>query len=321
MVREEKNSSTVNDAIPITLDTTNFEWLGEPIRGKVRDCYVCGSKRILIATDRLSAFDTVITEVPGKGQVLTRMAKYWFDKTNAIIPNHVLDVPDPNVIIAQEVSIIPIEVVVRGYLAGSAWRDYCVGKAVSGVVLPPDLAQFDKLATPIVTPSTKAVQGEHDTPISEASIVEHGIVSHDIWQYIRSKALELFALGSAEVESRGLVLVDTKYEFGMLGGEVVLADEIHTLDSSRFWIRESLKSRKSEGLPPEMLDKEPIRRWLAESGFTGEGEIPEVDEQSRQRLMRHYIDCASKIIGEAIVINTEHPLVRIEKALRSFRKT
>jgi phosphoribosylaminoimidazole-succinocarboxamide synthase len=320
VARKEKNSNTLEEALPPTLATTNFTWLGEPIRGKVRDCYVRDSKRILIATDRLSAFDKIITEVPAKGQVLTRMAKYWFDRTNTIIRNHVLGMPDPNVIVAREAHIIPVEVVVRGYLTGSAWRDYSSGRPVSGIVFPSGLAEFDKLPTPIVTPSTKAHQGEHDTPISEAAIVEHGIVAPDVWRYISSKALELFSFGSTEVEKRGLILVDTKYEFGLLDGEVVLADEIHTLDSSRFWIRESLKTRRSEGLPPEMLDKEPIRRWLAECGFTGEGEIPKVDEEYRHQLMRHYIDCASKIIGEDIIISTEDPLVRIERALRELDK-
>lgn len=318
MEREEKNSNTMAGSLPPTLDATNFRWLGEPIRGKVRDCYVRDSKRILIATDRLSAFDRIITEVPAKGQVLTRMAKYWFDKTNTIIRNHLLAVPDPNVIVAREVSIIPIEVVVRGYLTGSAWRDYSSGKTVSGIVLPPGLEEFDKLPTPLVTPSTKALQGEHDSPISENAILEQGIVASDVWRYIRTKALELFAYGSAEVESRGLILVDTKYEFGMLNNEVVLADEIHTLDSSRFWIRESLKTRMAKGLPPEMLDKEPIRRWLTEQGFSGEGAIPVVDEGYRQQLMQHYIECASKIIGEDISISPENPLVRIEKALRDL---
>lgn len=316
MVGKEDNINTLEDSPPFALDATNFTWFGEPIRGKVRDCYVWGSKRVLIATDRLSAFDRVIAEIPAKGQVLTRMATYWFDKTKSIIPNHVLDVPDPNVIVAREVSIVPVEVVVRGYLTGSAWRDYRAGKSVSGVVLPPDLAEFDKLPTPIVTPSTKASRGEHDIPISEAAIIKQAIVTPDVWQYIRKKALELFEYGTTELEDRGLVLVDTKYEFGILDGEVVLADEIHTLDSSRFWIQESLNARRTKGLPPEMLDKEPIRRWLADHGFTGEGEIPVLDEDYRRRLMLHYINCASKIVGEDIIINTENPLVRIERALR-----
>jgi phosphoribosylaminoimidazole-succinocarboxamide synthase len=313
-VENEVDSSV--DRVPPVLSQTDFAWLGEPIRGKVRDSYVVGSKRILIATDRLSAFDRIVTSVPGKGQVLTQMARYWFEKTCEIVPNHMISMPDPNVIVGHEMNIIPIEVVVRGYLAGSGWRDYAKHGTVSGVELPTGLLEFDKLPEPIITPSTKALQGDHDEPIAEAQIVRDGIVDTKVWRYIREKALELFEFGSRDVSSRGLVLVDTKYEFGLLDGKVVLADEIHTLDSSRFWVAGSLDERKREGLPPAMLDKEPVRRWLAERGFSGEGDIPEIGEDYCQWLMEHYRSCAEQIIGEEVSFNLAEPVARIESALR-----
>lgn len=306
------------DRVPPVLSQTDFTWLGEPIRGKVRDSYVLGSKRILIATDRLSAFDKFIACVPGKGQVLTQMARYWFEKTCEIVPNHMISMPDPNVIVGHEMNIIPIEVVVRGYLAGSGWRDYGKHGTVSGVVLPKGLLEFDKLPEPIITPSTKALQGDHDEPIAEEQIMQAGIVDREVWRYIREKAIELFEFGSRIVSSRGLVLVDTKYEFGLLDGKVVLADEIHTLDSSRFWVAESLDERRRQGLPPAMLDKEPVRRWLAERGFSGEGEIPEIDQGYCQWLMEHYRSCAEQIIGEEVSLNLAEPVSRIESALRAL---
>ena len=304
--------------MPPTLSETEYVWLGEPIRGKVRDSYVKSGQRFLIATDRLSAFDRIITTVPGKGQVLTKMAQFWFEKTSHIVSNHMITVLDPNVIVGHEVDIVPIEVVVRGYLAGSAWRDYAEGKSVSGVMLPSGLSEFDRLPEPVVTPSTKASAGDHDEPISEEQILQEELVDENVWKYIRQKSLELFDYGSHEVASRGLVLVDTKYEFGVHQGRVVLADEIHTLDSSRFWIDDSLQDRRSKGIAPEMLDKEPVRRWLADKGFMGEGDVPVIDESYRARLMEHYRSCAEQIIGEAITLEDSEPIERIDTALKSY---
>lgn len=305
-------------SIPRALQETHLPWLGERYVGKVRDSYVRDGKRILIATDRLSAFDRVITTVPGKGQVLTQLAKYWFDRCASVVENHVLAVPDPCVMVGREVSIIPVEVVVRGYVAGSAWRDYRAGREVSGVALPPGLHEFERLPRPILTPSTKEALGKHDVPISEQEIVSRGIVNASLWDRIRETALKLFELGTRELEGRGLLFADTKYEFGLLDGRLVLADEIHTLDSSRFWVSSTYEERLRNGESPEMLDKEPIRRWLMERNFTGEGLIPSIPDDYREELTRHYLQSFKMITGVDCVIDSSDPVARIERNLRDY---
>lgn len=304
--------------MPKALEETNFSWLGKRYVGKVRDSYVRDGKRVLIATDRLSAFDKIITTVPGKGQVLTQLAKYWFDRCSSIVEHHVIAVPDPCVMIGREVSIVPVEVVVRGYVAGSAWRDYVAGRPVSGVTLPAGLREFQKLEQPILTPSTKEEFGKHDLPISESEIVARGIVNAQLWDQIRETALSLFKLGTKELEGRGLLFADTKYEFGILDGRLVLADEIHTLDSSRFWVAESYDALLKEGSSPEMLDKEPIRRWLMARNFKGDGEIPTIPDEYRLELMQHYTSSFHRITGADCAVDLSSPLERIERNLRNY---
>jgi phosphoribosylaminoimidazole-succinocarboxamide synthase len=304
--------------IPTPLQETNFLWLGERYVGKVRDSYVRDNTRVLIATDRLSAFDRVITTVPGKGQVLTQLAKFWFDRCASVVENHVIDVPDPCVMISREVSIVPVEVVVRGYVAGSAWRDYVAGNPVSGVTLPGGLREFERLSQPIVTPSTKEAFGKHDMPISESEIVSRGIVTASLWEQIRETALQLFAVGTKDLEGRGLLFADTKYEFGVLDDRLVLADEIHTLDSSRFWVASSYEERLEKGESPEMLDKEPIRRWLMDRGFKGDGPLPVIPDDYRMELVRHYTKSFQMITGLECVIDTSDPVTRIEKNLQAY---
>jgi phosphoribosylaminoimidazole-succinocarboxamide synthase len=304
--------------MPPALTETNYSWLGEIYRGKVRDSYGVGNKRVLIATDRLSAFDRVISTVPGKGQVLTKMAAYWFNRTREIIANHLIGIPDPNVMVVKEVSIVPVEVIVRGYLAGSAWRDYEAGRLVSGHKIDPGMSQFEKFSAPLVTPCTKEAVGKHDLPISEAELLSRGLVGREHWEEIRTTALKLFELGSREVATRGLLFADTKYEFGLLDGKVVLADEIHTLDSSRFWVKDSYEQCLSNGEPPEMLDKEPIRRWLIDRGFMGEGQPPEIDDNYRLALRAHYVQSAERITGEVFSLNDSEPVARIARNVREF---
>jgi phosphoribosylaminoimidazole-succinocarboxamide synthase len=304
--------------IPQALIHTDFAWLGERYEGKVRDSYRRGARRVLIATDRLSAFDRIVSSVPGKGQVLTMMARYWFEKTAAIATNHLEAVPDPCVMVGREVSILPIEVIVRGFLAGSAWRDYSAGRDISGVRLPAGLREFDQLAEPIVTPCTKAPMGEHDQPLSERELIRRGLVSEALWDEARETALRLFNFGAREVRGRGLLFADTKYEFGVLDGKLVIADEMHTLDSSRFWVERSYDERRSRGEPPEMLDKEPIRRWLMDRGFSGEGDIPLVDDNYRLELRKHYAKSAELITGESFTFDDSEPLARIEGNLKGY---
>jgi phosphoribosylaminoimidazole-succinocarboxamide synthase len=305
-------------SLPRSLEETDFPWLGKRYRGKVRDSYTLGDHRILIATDRLSAFDRSICAIPGKGQVLTQMARYWFERTSHIAENHVIAVPDPSVTVAREVSIIPVEVVVRGYLAGGAWRDYKAGRPISGVLLPPGLKEFEQLPQPIVTPSTKEAVGSHDLPISESELVARGLVAGVVWEQVRATALALFTFASKEVEQRGLLLADTKYEFGLLGESVVLADEIHTLDCSRYWVRETYEQALSVGAAPEMLDKEPIRRWLMQQGFSGEGEVPMVSDEYKGELREYYRVSAERITGQRLSLNDTDPIQRIEANMRRF---
>lgn len=300
------------------LQKTDLPFLGRRYEGKVRDSYVQGDTRYLVACDRLSCFDVVVTSIPFKGQVLTGVADYWFKKSRDIITNHVIDLPDPNVMVVRNCEILPVEVVLRGYLTGSAWRDYQDGKAVSGVKLPPGLKASQKLPQVLITPSTKAERGQHDEPISEAEILARGIVPKAVWEEVREAALALFKLGQEEAARRGLILVDTKYEFGLLNGKLILADEIHTLDSSRYWVEETYQKHFEAGTSPEMLDKEPVRQWLLARGYKGEGAIPEFTADHRVGIARHYIDSAAKICGLELIPESGSVHERIERRLKAY---
>ncbi len=303
--------------LPHVLRETDFDFLPNRYVGKVRDSYVKGDKRVLVTSDRLSCFDVVVTTVPYKGQVLNSLALYWFGKTKDIIPNHILDVPDPNVMVVKNVEMLPVEVIVRGYITGSAWRDYCEGKAISGIRLPAGLKASEKLPENIITPSTKAEHGDHDMPISEAEIVSSGLVDAKLWSEVHEKALALFDLGQKEAAKRGLILVDTKYEFGLVDGKLILADEIHTLDSSRYWVAESYDDCFKKGFPPKMLDKEPVRQWLLAQGFKGDGDIPTFTDEYRVELSEHYITSYQQITGEELKLEVGDVKGRVEKALRA----
>jgi len=280
------------------LKETHLEFLGKRSDGKVRESYVLDNIRYLVATDRLSCFDVVLTHIPFKGQVLTQLAADWFGKTKDIIANHLIEVPDPNVMVVKECSVVPVEVVVRGYLAGSAWRDYKSGKKISGVQLPADMKMSQKLEKPILTPATKAEKGDHDQPISEAEIISKGIVEKKVWEEISEVALALFELGTKEAKKQGLILVDTKYEFGLNGEQLTLVDEIHTLDSSRYWRAKSYQERFDADKDQEMLDKEPVRQWLLSQGYQGEGEPPAFTEDYILEIAEHYISSYEEITGQ-----------------------
>jgi phosphoribosylaminoimidazole-succinocarboxamide synthase len=299
-----------------SLERTALDDLGARYEGKVRDCYANGERTYLITTDRLSCFDRVVTTIPFKGEVLTALAVNWFKKTSDIIDNHIIDLPDPNVMVVKPVEILPIEVVVRGYLAGSAWRDYAAGRAVSGIDLPKGLNQYQKLPKDLLTPSTKAPSGTHDEPISEEEIIGRGIVPNKLWQEIRNVALALFKRGSEIAGHQGLILVDTKYEFGLSAGRLILADEIHTLDSSRYWVGSSYQQRVASGEAPEMLDKEPVRQWLLSQGFKGDGPIPHFSDEKRVEIAAHYIFSFERVTGERFVGHGGDVATRIASALQ-----
>ena len=298
------------------LSETNYPFLGKRYVGKVRDNYVKDGVRYLIATDRLSCFDVVVTTIPFKGQVLTQLAQHWFKLSKDIIEDHIIDIPDPNVMVVKNCEILPVEIIVRGYITGSAWRDYQAGKAISGITLPAGLRPSEKLPEIIITPSTKAEKGSHDTPISEAEILSSNLVARPLWEKTKETALALFALGQREAAKSGLILVDTKYEFGLLNGKLILADEIHTLDSSRYWVAESYSQRFLSGEPPVMLDKEPTRQWLLSKGYMGDGPIPEFTDTHRAQIARHYIDSFTKITREEFKGEVGSVVERIEERLK-----
>lgn len=312
----------IQEQLGFTLKGVDIPRLGVKYEGKVRDCYVVGDRRVIITTDRLSAFDVVLTTIPFKGQLLSEMAAFWFDKTKHIVPNHILGHPHPNVFIAREVEVLPIEVVVRGYLAGSAWRDYEKGLAVSGVVLPAGMKKSEKFDRPIITPSTKAEKGTHDMPISSSAVVASRIVEKTLWEEVSTRALELFEFGTVEAAKRGLILVDTKYEFGVLrtrgGTELILADEIHTQDSSRYWIADSYQERVAAGEDPQMLDKEFVRTKLIALGYMGEGTPPVLSDDFRVDTAERYMEVYERLTGEqfkATVGAIEQDIIKVLSAL------
>src|SRR6516164_7363381 len=278
-------------------------------RGKVRDNYdLPDGRRIIIATDRLSAFDQIITAIPFKGQVLTQIARFWFDATSEICPNHVIEYPDPNVLVCRRLDIMPVEIVVRDYLTGttgtSIWPMYRPGRRdIYGIRFPDGLRENQKLPATIITPTTKAFDGGHDEPLTAGEITGRHLLTHQQWRAVSSLALELFVRGRAIAEQRGLILVDTKYEFGFdEGGRIVLADEIHTPDSSRYWIAASYQRRFAAGEPPESLDKDFVRRWVSERCDTYREPIPEIPRDVVLEAARLYIGVFETITGQSFVL-------------------
>lgn len=293
--------------------------------GKVRDNFVQGNKRVLIVSDRISAFDKLLGVIPFKGEVLTQISKFWFEQTATMVPNHLLAVPDPQVMIAREASVIPIEVIVRSHLTGSLWRDYRKNKENAyGLNLPEGLEEFSSLGDPIITPSTKAVYGEHDEPISPKEILARGLCTADEWHTLSKMALKLFAAGTAHAKKRGLVLVDTKYEFGRVKSadakeSLIVVDEIHTPDCSRYWYADDLDDRLARGEPPRGLDKEFLRQWLIVRGFSGDGEAPHIPDEVRAQLAERYLELYQVLVGEPLVVHAGPVQTRVVENLRRYQ--
>jgi phosphoribosylaminoimidazole-succinocarboxamide synthase len=312
---------TLQKGLSKTLEGTDFDNLGEKYEGKVRDCYTANGKRYIVVTDRISAFDRVLGTLPYKGQVLNGLAAWWFDETKDIVPNHVIDVPDPNVMVGIECEPLPVEMVVRAYITGvtstSIWTHYNQGTRVfCGHELPDGLKKHQRLPDPILTPSTKAEKGDHDVSVSREEILEMGRISAADFDEAAGYAMALFAHGHKVCSKRGLILVDTKYEFGKTpDGKIVVIDEIHTPDSSRFWYANSYKGRFEAGEDPESFDKEYVRRWLAEQGYRGEGAIPKIPDEVRVEASRRYIQACDEIRGTAFAPDENDPLPRIAKNL------
>lgn len=307
--------------LPYTLREADFPGLGELYRGKVRDNYSKGDRMVMITTDRLSAFDRVLTTIPFKGELLNRLTTFWFEKTKDVAPNHILDVPDPSVLVVRKLQPLAVEMVVRGYLTGSLWRDYQAGKGAKayGIELPREMRKDQQFETPILTPSTKEELGKHDQPISPRELVARGTLTQKQWDALARMTLDLFAAGQAWARKRGLILVDTKYEFGVdAKGAVWVIDEIHTADSSRYWIAEGSDERFRRGEDQKMLDKEFFRQWLIrERNYQGEGPLPEIPDEVRAQLAGKYAELVQTLTGEAPKLQVGDTRARIEKALKA----
>lgn len=306
------------------LDHARIPELPNPYFGKVRDCYdLPDGTRILITTDRISAFDRILACIPWKGQVLTQLARFWFERTGDICANHVISYPDPNVAIGKRLTILPVEVVVRGYLAGttstSVLTRYRKGERVMyGHTLPEGLRDNQALPKAIITPTSKAFDGGHDEPLTAAEILGQGLLTQAQWDEVSAKALALFARGQAMAAERGLILVDTKYEFGTdAAGNILLADEIHTPDSSRYWIASGYQAAFEAGTRPPSFDKDVIRAWVAARCDPYKDPIPEIPAEMIEATSKVYIQAYEAITGQAFVPDErgETPLIRVRANL------
>ncbi|ASU34813.1 phosphoribosylaminoimidazolesuccinocarboxamide synthase [Mucilaginibacter xinganensis] len=303
---------------------THFNFPGQTsfYKGKVRDVYTIDNKYlVMVVSDRISAFDVVLPEpIPYKGQVLNQIAAKFLAATADIVPNWVVSVPDPNVTIGRICEPFKVEMVIRGYLAGHAWREYSAGKRqVCGVSLPEGLKENDKLPEPIITPTTKASVG-HDEDISKEEILKQGIVSAPDYEQLEKYTRALFARGTEIARKQGLILVDTKYEFGKAEGTIYLIDEIHTPDSSRYFYSEGYAGRQENNEPQKQLSKEFVRKWLIENGFQGkEGQVvPEMTPEKVKSISERYIELFEQITGEQFVKpGDQNVLARVEKAINN----
>ncbi len=291
------------------LEDATIPELPNHYRGKVRDNYdLPDGRRVIIASDRLSAFDRNLAAIPLKGQVLTQTAKFWFEATADICPNHVIEYPDPNVLVGRRLTILPVEIVVRDYLAGTTGTSilslYKAGqREMYGMRLPDGMRDNEKLPQTIITPTSKAFHGGHDEPLTPAEIVGQGLLSEEQWRTVSDYALALFAKGREMARERGLILVDTKYEFGIdEDGTIMIADEIHTPDSSRYWFLESYQQRYEAGGRPESFDKDFVRTWVVARCDPYKDEIPEIPQDVVLETSRVYIDAFERITGQSFAL-------------------
>lgn len=315
----------IQEQIKHTLTQTNLDFLGAKYEGKVRDNYTTSDgQRILITTDKLSAFDRNIAAIPFKGEVLNRISTSWFKKTQHIVGNHMIDTPDPNVVIGKECQPLKIEMIIRGYITGSTstsiWHSYQNGeRVIYGLQFPDGLKKNDKLPEPIITPTTKAPKGEHDERMTKQEILDQGLVTPEEYAFLEEKTHQLYAFGVQECAKNGLILMDTKYEFGKTkDGEIVLIDEIHTPDSSRFAIAKTFEERVKNGQEPDNLNKEFLRLWLANTGYKGEGEVPQIPVEIIIETAKKYIQAYEYITGETFTAEVGDVNARIEQNLRKY---
>jgi len=320
------SDKTILEAIPHVLKTIDVPELGEKHQGKVRDIYFKEDMRILITTDRQSAFDVILGHIPFKGAVLNLLSQFWFEQTKSIVQNHMRFVPDPNVMITQNCTPTSVEMIVRGYMTGvtktSIWYSYERGeREIYGLKFPEGLKKNQKLPEPVLTPTTHPEVGSklHDERLTRDEIIEQKIVEKDMYEQMERVALSLFDFGSKHCKKQGLILVDTKYEFGIYDGKLMLIDEIHTPDSSRFWKADTYQERFDHGEEPENFDKEFLRlRYAHELGYTGNGEPPEMPKDLIIDLAKRYIAVYEKISGKSFE-GFEYPIEqRIREALQKL---
>jgi len=305
------------EAIPHALQSVDLPDWGEKQTGKVRDIYVAAGKRVLITTDRVSAFDRVVGLIPFKGQVLNQLSAWWFEQMQDVVDNHVIAMPDPNVIIAHEAEMLPVEVIVRGYITGvtstALWTLYSNGERQPyGISLPDGLQKNDALPTPIITPTTKATGGAHDERLTRAEIIERGLVELALWEQVEQAALAIFARGQQVAHEAGLILVDTKYEFGLVNGKLALTDEVHTPDSSRYWTLDSY----GPGKEPQNFDKEFLREWFVAQGYRGDGQSPVIPADIVAQFAQRYIEAYEKLTKREFVPGEQPAAERIARNLK-----
>ncbi|MCZ2100149.1 MAG: phosphoribosylaminoimidazolesuccinocarboxamide synthase [Chitinophagales bacterium] len=307
-----------------TIERTNFEWPGlrSVYHGKVRDVYDLGERLAMVATDRISAFDYILPRaIPYKGQVLNQIASFFLENTKDIVPNWLEATPDPNVSIGVKATAFPVEMVIRGYLSGHAWRTYKSGeRLLCGVQMPDGMKENDPFPQPIITPTTKAAHG-HDMDISKEAILEQGIVTSEDWAILESYTRALFDRGSEMAKERGLILVDTKYEFGKKDDKIILIDEIHTPDSSRYFYADGYANRQAKGIAQTQLSKEFVREWLIANGFQGlDGQkIPHMDDDFVLQTSQRYIQLYELITGQSFMkADVDNMMVRIQSNVQNY---
>jgi phosphoribosylaminoimidazole-succinocarboxamide synthase len=309
------------EAVPNALKAVDLSSFGTPISGKVRDMIVRDDgSRILVTTDRVSAFDVVLGAIPFKGQVLNQLSAWWFDHVRDIVPNHVIAMPDENVLIGREAQPLPVEVIVRGFITGvtktSLWTLYAGGdRHPYGIELPDGLEKNDALPFPIITPTTKAEAGGHDALLTRAEILETGLIEPTLWAQIEQVAIALFTRGQEVARAAGLVLVDTKYEFGLIDGKLAVIDEIHTPDSSRYW---TLSSYKKNPRAPENFDKEFLREWFNAQGYSGDGPIPPMPAEFIAQVAGRYIAAYEQLTGLEFKPGLQPAAKRIQTNLENY---
>jgi len=286
----------------VAVDAARLSHLGTHYKGKVRDVFDRDDELVMITTDRLSAFDVVLTSIPCKGAILNAIAVHAFEQTADICDNHIIDVPHTNVMRVRKAQALPIEIVVRRHVTGSLWRDIEADRhGVYEIELPAGIVKDQRLDDLIITPSTKAEYGEHDEPISRRAILEKGLVDEAVLDQAFDIGLKLFRRGEAVAAEQGLILVDTKYEMGLVDGELIVIDEIHTADSSRYWLADEFEERFAAGRSQAMLDKENIRQWLIGQGYMGEGEVPQIPDEVRLDLAEVYCTLHERLLGRPFV--------------------